>query len=76
MFMQMIALCHASRYRVVFDNVSMVLRLLNIIIWGYMLRDNRVRPLMVTAQYGYSSTLVYSPKLIGIPPYSFPVGRP
>ncbi len=67
MFMQMIDLCHASGYRVVFDNVSMVLRLLNIIIWGYMMRDNRGGPLMVIAQYGY---LVYSHKLISWYRYS------
>ena len=70
MTMQMIALCHGSGYRVVFDNLSMVLRLLNIIILGYMLRDNKGWPLMVTAQYEYSSMLVYNPKLISWYGYS------
>jgi hypothetical protein len=58
-----VALFRVHGYRVVFSNVSMVLRLLNIINWAYMLRDSRGGPLMVTAQYGYySSTLVYIPK--------------
>ncbi len=57
-----IALYHLQTCRVVFINVSMVLRLLNITIWAYMLRDCRGGPLMVTAQYGYSSTLVYISK--------------
>ncbi len=35
MFMRMIALYLSRGYRVVFNNVSVVLRLLNIIIWGY-----------------------------------------
>jgi hypothetical protein len=35
-----------------------------------MLRDSRGGPLMVTAQYEYSSTLVYSPKLISWYGYS------
>ncbi len=57
-----VALCRLHGYRVVFDNISMVLRLLNIISWAYMLRDSRGGLLMVTAQYGYSSMLVYIPK--------------
>ena len=57
-----VALYHLQRCRVVFINVSMVLRLLNITIWAYMLWDSRGGPLMVTAHYGYSSTLVYIPK--------------
>jgi hypothetical protein len=47
-----IALYHLQRCRVVFINVTMVLRLVNIIIWAYMLWDSRGGPLMVTAQYG------------------------
>ncbi len=62
MFMYMIALCHDDDIRVVFGSISEVLRPLDIIIWDYMLRDSRGGPLMVTAQYGYSSTLAYSPK--------------
>ena len=57
-----VALCHVHGCRVVFSNVSMVLRLLNIINWAYMLRDSRGGPLMVTAQCRYSSTLVHIPK--------------
>ena len=41
----------------------MVSRLRDIIIWGYMLWM-RGGPLMVTAQYGYSSAPVYNSKLI------------
>ena len=58
-FMYMNALCHDGDYRVVFGSISEVLRPLNMIIWGYMLRDSRGGPLMVTAQYGYSSMLAY-----------------
>ncbi len=54
-----VALCHLGGYRVVFNNVDVVSRLLSITIWAYMLRDSRGGPLMVTAQYGYSSRLVY-----------------
>ncbi len=70
-----VTLCQACGYRVVFSNVSMVLRLLSIINWAYMLRDNRGGPLMVTAQYGYSSTLFlrHFPR-VGTPPYLIPVG--
>ena len=57
-----VALYHLQRCRVVFINVSMVLRLLIITIWAYMLQDSRGGPLMMTAQYRYSSTLVYIPK--------------
>ena len=49
MFIYMIALSHDDDYRVVFSSISEVLRLLNIIIWGYMLQDSRGGPLMVTA---------------------------
>ncbi len=42
----------------------MVLRLSDIIIWGYILRDSRGGLLMVIAQYGYFSTFVYSPKTL------------
>ena len=57
-----IALYHVHGCRVVFSNVSTILRLLNIINWEYMLRDSRGGPLMVTAQCRYSSTLVHIPK--------------
>jgi hypothetical protein len=40
-----VALCRVHGYRVVFSNVSMVLRLLNIINWAYMLCDSRGGPL-------------------------------
>ena len=40
MFMQMIALCHSRGCIVVFNHVSMVLRLSSIIIWAYMLQDS------------------------------------
>lgn len=77
--MQMIALYYSSGYRVIFDNVSMMPRLLNIINWAYMLRDSRGGPLIVTTQYEYSSTLVYIfLKQIpgeGTPLYLAPVGR-
>ena len=35
-FIRMIALCHLQRCRVIFSNVSAMLRLLNIIKWCYM----------------------------------------
>ncbi len=57
-----VALCCVHGCRVAFSNVSAMLRLLNIINWAYMMWDSRGGPLMVTAQYGYSSTLVYIPK--------------
>ena len=53
----------------IFGNLSVVFRLLDIIIWSYMLQK-RGGPLMVTAQYGYSSARVYSPKLISWGGYS------
>ncbi len=59
-----VALCHPWGYRVVFNNVGVVFRLLNIIIWTYMLRDSRGEPLMVIAQYGYSFMLICIPKTI------------
>ncbi len=58
-----VALCWLQGCRVVFSNVSAVLRLLDSINWSYILRL-RGGPLMVTAQYGYSSAPVYNPKLI------------
>ena len=67
------ALCHLGGYRVVFNNVDVVFRLLSIIIWAYMLRVSRGGPLMVTAQYGYSSTLVCVSKKLDTPPYLAPV---
>ena len=63
MFAYAITLCHDDDIRVVSGSLGVVSRLLGIIIWGYMLRI-RGEPLMVTAQYGYSSARVYSPKLI------------
>ncbi len=65
----MITLCHDDDIRVVFGNLSVVFRLLDIIIWGYM-PWKRGGPLMVTAQYGYSSTRVYSPKILSWGGYS------
>ena len=76
-FTYLIALCHLQRCRVVFINVSMVLRLLSIIKWCYMPWIYRGRPLMVTVQYGYSSTCVYRAKKGSCsctPPYVKPVG--
>ncbi len=63
MFAYAITLCHDDDIRVVSSRLDVVSRLWDIIIWGYMLRM-KGGPLMVTAQYGYSSTCVYSPKLI------------
>ncbi len=75
-----VALYHLQRCRVVFINVSMVLILVSIIIWAYMLRDSSGGPLMMTAQNGYSSMLVYiflrQIHGEGTPPYLAPVGRP
>ncbi len=62
-------LCHDDDIRVVFGSLGVVSRLRDIIIWGYMLRM-RGGPLMVAAQYGYSSARVYSPKLISWGGYS------
>jgi hypothetical protein len=70
MIMYTISLCHDDDIRIVFGNLSVVFRLLDIVIWGYMLRTCRGGPLMVTAQYGYSSARVYSPKLISWGEYS------
>ena len=64
MIVHTMTLCHDDDIRVVFGNLSVMFRLLDIVIWGYMLRTCRGGPLMVTAQYGYSSARVYSPKLI------------
>ncbi len=74
-----VALCHLGGYRVVFNNVDLVSRLLSITIWAYMVQVSRGGLLMVTAQYGYSSTIVYIPRHFpreGTPPYLAPVGRP
>ena len=57
-----VTLCRMHGCRVVFNNLDVVSRLLSIINWGYMLRIRQDGPLMVTAQYGYSSTRVYNPK--------------
>ena len=63
MFAYAITLCHDDDIRVVSGSLNVVSRLRDIIIWGYMLRM-RGGPLMVTAQYGYFSARVYSPKFI------------
>ncbi len=55
MFISMIIVCLLQRYGVIFSNVSMVLRLLHTINWGYMQWVSTGGPLMETAQYGYSS---------------------
>ncbi len=62
-------LCHDNDIRVVFGNLSVVFRLLDIIIRCYMLQK-RGGPLMETAQCEYSSVHVYSPKLISWRGYS------
>ncbi len=51
-----ITLCHDDDIRVVSGSLDVVSRLRDTIIWGYILRM-RGGPLMVTAQYGYSSVL-------------------
>ena len=63
MFAYAITLCHDDDIRVVSGSLGVVSRLQDIIIWGYMLRM-RGGPLMVIAQYGYSSAPIYNPKLI------------
>ena len=63
MFAYAITLCHDDDIRVVSGSLDVVSRLRDIIIWDYILRM-RGGPLIVTAQYGYSSARVYSPKLI------------
>ncbi len=65
-----VALCHLGGCRVVFNNVDVVSRLLSIIIWAYMLQVSRGEPLMMTAQYGHSSTIVYIPKKLSWGGYS------
>ncbi len=69
MFAYAIILCHDDDIRVVSGSLGVVSRLRDIIIWGYILRM-RGGPLMVTAQYGYSSAPVYNPKLISWGVYS------
>ncbi len=69
MFAYAITLCHDDDIKVVSGSLDVVSRLRDIIIWGYMLRM-RGGPLMVTAQYGYSSAPVYDPKLISWGGYS------
>ncbi len=64
-----ITLCHDDDTRVVSGSLGMVSRLRDIIILGYMLQIRR-GPLMVTAQYEYSSARVYSPNLISWGGYS------
>ncbi len=63
MFASAITLCLDDDIRVVSSSLDVVSRLRDIIIWCYMLRM-RGGPLMVTAQYGYSSAPVYNSKLI------------
>jgi hypothetical protein len=62
-FAYAITLCHDDDIIEVSGSLGVVSRLRDIIIWGNMQRM-RARPLMVTAQYGYSSARVYSLKLI------------
>ncbi len=69
MFAYAITLCHDDDIRVVSSSLGVVSRLRGIIIWGYMLRM-RGGPLMVIAQYGYSSARVYIPKLVSWGGYS------
>ncbi len=69
MFAYAITLCHDDDIRVVSVSLGVVSRLWDIISWGDMLRM-RDGPLMVTAQCGYSSVRVYSPKLISWGGYS------
>ena len=72
-FISMIALCMLQRYGAVFSNVSLMLRLLDTINWGYMLWVSRGGPLMVTAQLGIPPCsyiiLRHLPRM-GTPPYS------
>ncbi len=69
MFAYAITLCHDDDIRVVSGSLDVVSRLRDIIIRGYILRM-RGGPLMVTDQYGYSSTPIYNPKLISWGGYS------
>jgi hypothetical protein len=68
-FAYAITLCHDDDIRVVSSSLDVVSRLRDIIFWGYILRM-RGGPLMVTAQYGYSSAPVYNRKLISWGGYS------
>ena len=67
-FAYAITLCHDDDIRVVSGSLDVVSRLRDIIIW-YILQM-RGGPLMVTAQYGYSSAPIYNPKLISWGGYS------
>ncbi len=69
MFAYAITLCHDDDIRVVSGSLGMVSRLRDIIIWSYMMWMIG-GPLMVIAQYRYSSARVYSPKLISWGGYS------
>jgi hypothetical protein len=69
MFAYAITLCHDDDIIVVSGSLDVVSRLRDIIIWGYILRM-RGGPLMVTAQYRYSSAPIYNPKLISWGGYS------
>ncbi|BAS84905.1 Os03g0453301, partial [Oryza sativa Japonica Group] len=70
MFAYEITLCYDDDIRVVSGSLDVVSILRDIIIWDYILRM-RGGPLMVTAQYGYSSAPIYNPKLIPWGGYSF-----
>lgn len=70
LFIYMIALCHLQWCRVIFSNVGVVLKLLDTIKWCYIPRICRIRPLIVTTQYGYSSTCIYRAKRISWCGYS------
>jgi hypothetical protein len=69
MFAYAITLCHDNLIIVVSGSLGVMSRLRDIIIWGYILRM-RGGPLMVIAQYGYSSAPIYNPKLISWGGYS------
>ncbi len=62
-FAYAVTLCHDNDIRVVSGSLDVAYTLRDIIIWGYILRM-RGGPLMVIAQYEYSSAPVYNPKLI------------
>jgi hypothetical protein len=68
-FAYAITLYHDDDIRVVSGGLDVVSKLRDIIIWSYILRM-RGGPLMVTAQYGYSSAPIYNPKLISWGGYS------
>jgi hypothetical protein len=60
-FAYTITICHDDDIRVVSGSLDVVSKLRDIIILGYILQM-RGGPLMVTAQYGYSSALLIGPR--------------